>query len=744
MPAVALGGLIGSLALATPAAAEDASVKTSVRPLVLDEIPAEGSNPSASKTFWLNFDGGTVTDSKWNDQTGEDELNFEPASAFTDAHKLEAYQVVVQAFAPFDVNVTVNKPAADKLERSSMDDDEYGSIAHITDSNKDSPGFEKIFTDEHAGKAFQGSFGDPVYYDAWATTDTFGGEEVAPEVEGWIGRLVGETAAHELGHTVGLGHHGWQEGDTEYEYYTPGQSWVEETASVWGPRMGSPIAGMHRWSNGYPNDPDGDDDDLALMTEDLSEDDAKASVLYDGDELYWGPYCTNNQTGEAVKQAVDSDECLEDQPLKWETNYRGRLDYRSNKEAHSDSRARVLTIENGTASGYGEFVKNLKKGTGNWYVFDAAAGPINLSVMPQQPFTMLDLKVTLYDSNLQEIASADPGLENVYDGQLVVPQELKGQGASIDHNGAAPATYFVKVEQTSFGDIADNTKDKTVAAPRYGDLGVYQISVEGQATDELAMPTAGKTYGETVSGTGVAGAEIAVANSDGKVIGTATVGTDGTYEVKLDPAAKVGDELLVTQAKDGLKSRPLLVTVIEEEKPEISVKIDRKKITEGDDEPLTVTGSGFQSGQKVTGVVRSEPVELGTQVADEDGKVEFIFDGSKLEVGKHKVTLTAEDDEDYTGSATFTVAKAPEEEPPPDDDDDDKPSPSPSPDDEETPPSDDDNGSSDDDGMPPEDDGDGLPQTGASNMLTLFGVGGIALVGAGATIAIAARRKFTA
>lgn len=754
--------MVGSLALATPAAADpaaDASTKADIKPLALDQIPADGSNPSAKKTIWLDFAGGTVTNTNWNELSGKSELKYEPADKLSAAQKLEAYQRIVQAYASFDVNVTTKKPSKDKLVRSSMDDAEYGGIAHITDSNSASDGFQKIFVPGvAAGKGVVSGFGDPYEFDTWITTDVFGEAgakgpvklgkgTVRKSIEArdprtYLGRISGDIAVHEIGHTLGLEHQGWDDGETKQEYYSPGADWSADNASVWGPTMGSPIAAMHRWAGDYPNNSE-KQDDLALLTKKLSEKDATKKRLYDEDgKVYWGAYCTNDQTGEVVKGDKESGDCYDDQPLKWQNDLRGRVEYRDNQESNSDTRARALTIQDGKAEAWGEFVKNLGDGVGNWYRFDAAAGPISVVATPQLPFSSLDLKVTLYDSELKAIGSADPAAQPIVDdGGHVVLLEGTGQDAKVDHVGAGTQTYYVKVEQASLGNMNSNTEKKAGAAPKYGNLGVYQLAVQGTAAEELAPPAVDPTYGETVAGTGVPGATVEVQNADGKVIGTAEVGQDGKYSLTLDPAAKEGDELLVSQAKDGQRSRPVSVTVITEEKPEVKVKVDPSKITEGDDGGVTVVGTGFAAGQKVSGVVNSEPVELGTKIADDDGKVEFVFDGSKLEVGKHKVTLTADDDKDYTGSANLTVVKA-DDEPSPEPSDDETPSPEPS--DDETPSPE----PSDDETTPPPSDGDdngnddgGLPSTGASTALTLFGIGGIVLVGSGVTIAAAARRR---
>ncbi|WP_246186879.1 Ig-like domain-containing protein [Microlunatus speluncae] len=726
---------------------------------MLDQIPAEGSNPSADKTIWLDFAGGTVSDTDWNaDGNSGKDINYKPADALSAAEKLVVYQRIVQSYSAFDVNITIKKPSAGDLRRSSMDDAKYGAIVHVTDSSTNDPGFENIFDAGAVGKAQRGSFGDPYTYDAWVTTDLFKQQQQAQALKARLANKraaqesrasiedrilafdLGTAASHELGHTLGLVHHGYG----NEEYYSPG--WADVTAkgaSIWGPIMGHPLTGMVRWSNGYDGGNNNDQDDLALITKDLSKKDAAQDRLYDGNVVWTGPSCyypTDPDAGHFKGKVGDDGKCNEDQPLSERTDYTGRLDYRANQEAGSDGVARVLSLgDGGKADAWGEFTRNLGDGKGNWYRFDSAAGQVKINVTPQGPYSMLDLKVTLYDAGLKPIATADPDLKNTFDQDGVVRfGELAGQGAEISQVGLGKQTYFVKVEQSSFGNMKENTADKTVASPKYGGLGTYQIAVEGTATAELAPPTVDPTYGQTVTGTGVPGATVDIDNEGGKLIGSAKVGPDGKYTVKLDPAAKVGDELLVSQSQEGLKSRPVAVTVVSEEKPEVKVKVDPSKITKGDDSGVTVIGSGFESGQKVTGVVNSEPVDLGVKLADEKGNVEFVFDAGKLEVGKHKVTLTAVDDKDYSGSAKLTVVKAPV-----DDDDDNTPSPSPSPDDDDnSSPSPDPDGGNET--PPPTEDGsddDGLPGTGASTALTLFGIGGLVLIGSGATIAVAARRR---
>ncbi|MFQ4150127.1 family 20 glycosylhydrolase [Arthrobacter sp. LAPM80] len=58
---------------------------------------------------------------------------------------------------------------------------------------------------------------------------------------------------------------------------------------------------------------------------------------------------------------------------------------------------------------------------------------------------------------------------------------------------------------------------------------------------------------------------------------------------------------------------------------------------------VTLTGSGFQPGEQVTGTVHSTPVDLGTSVADASGNVSFTWTvPASFDLGQHIVTLTGE------------------------------------------------------------------------------------------------------
>lgn len=73
--------------------------------------------------------------------------------------------------------------------------------------------------------------------------------------------------------------------------------------------------------------------------------------------------------------------------------------------------------------------------------------------------------------------------------------------------------------------------------------------------------------------------------------------------------------------------------------PGVAVTVAHAEIAPGQEQ--TVVGTGFEDGEQITGVMNSDPVDLGTQTASADGEVEFTWTIPQgIDPGTHTVTLT--------------------------------------------------------------------------------------------------------
>jgi MYXO-CTERM domain-containing protein len=193
------------------------------------------SHPGAKKVIYLD-----ITD----EMNGDTPINFDKSELW------KSWQAVASGFSMFDVNVTTNA-------------DVYAK-AGVTNS-----GIAKYLNEDGRAFANLNSFGTTDYAHVFTT----------PSSEAEKGYGVGRTALHELGHVMGLSHDG---GGTGGEYY-------EGTEAVrWCPIMGNYYIGgakwggdaLYQWSLGEYNTASQQEDDLAIITENLpfKEDDIASEV----------------------------------------------------------------------------------------------------------------------------------------------------------------------------------------------------------------------------------------------------------------------------------------------------------------------------------------------------------------------------------------------------------------------------------------------------------------------------------
>ncbi|NVJ67312.1 MAG: cadherin-like domain-containing protein [Gammaproteobacteria bacterium] len=212
------------------------------------------SKPGAANTVYLNFKGETIVDTVWNDSFGSDrydatafDLDGNPTS-YSEAERAaiaEVWHRVAEDLAPFDINVTTERPAS------------FGpNVGHVLITGKNDANGQAMPGGTGGGYAYVGVWGIPnyewyqpalVYYQNLSSPTSYA-----------------EAATHEFGHHMGLSHHGTS---TKSYYYGHGSG-----MSSWAPIMG---VGYNRnvtqWSNGnYADANNAQQDDLAVISEKLS------------------------------------------------------------------------------------------------------------------------------------------------------------------------------------------------------------------------------------------------------------------------------------------------------------------------------------------------------------------------------------------------------------------------------------------------------------------------------------------
>ncbi|KAF0653057.1 hypothetical protein L107_10388 [Cyanobium sp. Copco_Reservoir_LC18] len=207
------------------------------------------SNPNATKTIYLDFDGYQINNTPWENGGNLSLKAFYSTFDSTILTEIQRiWQRVAEDFSPFNVNVTTQDPGTEALRKSGTGDDRWG-IRVVFTSNLNLLTGQAIKNAGGGGTAYYNSFN-------WATDDVAlvfnRGEYTAAE-----------TASHEVGHTLGLTHDG--AGTTEYYGGHGGTG-----ATSWGTIMGAAWLGndehLTQWSNGQYAGANNTQDDLATIT----------------------------------------------------------------------------------------------------------------------------------------------------------------------------------------------------------------------------------------------------------------------------------------------------------------------------------------------------------------------------------------------------------------------------------------------------------------------------------------------
>lgn len=225
------------------------TVPTTYQPFDADNVFALNSNPGASQTIYLDFNGHTTTGTRWNSEfspnivtaaydTDGDTSTFS-LNEFRDIWQI--WQRVSEDFSPFNVNVTTALPTADQLSYNGSGDLAWGVRTVIG-------GNGAWLGEQVGGVAYLDSFNDGIDTPAFVFEDNLGTVQ-----------SVAEATSHEVGHALGLEHDG-----TSREEYYGGHS---NGSTSWGSIMGSSYEReLTQWSQGEYTDASNQESDLDIIT----------------------------------------------------------------------------------------------------------------------------------------------------------------------------------------------------------------------------------------------------------------------------------------------------------------------------------------------------------------------------------------------------------------------------------------------------------------------------------------------
>lgn len=222
--------------------------------------PAYHSKPSATRRIYLDFNGGIVTGTAWNNNASYGSVaswdvkvwtQDSDATTFNDAEQAwmkKVWQRVAEDYAPFDVDVTTDVAYDPDNYTGNKDNVGWLLICDTYDKNN-----VALPHNGSGGVAYLSVFGgssySPTYQPAWVSSTNGGGNE----------SIIAEAASHEMGHNMGLSHDG-----TSTTSYYGGHGSGDIS---WGTIMGAAYnKNVTQWSKGEYFDANQLQDDLSIIS----------------------------------------------------------------------------------------------------------------------------------------------------------------------------------------------------------------------------------------------------------------------------------------------------------------------------------------------------------------------------------------------------------------------------------------------------------------------------------------------
>jgi len=488
------------------------------------------SKPSAQKTIWLDFSGGTLTNTEWNDNLNPASADGSPLAFNRMAPALDSVAIrtgvfnrISEIFAPFDINVTTVRPSAAALSKDSDGDQNYGTTVLFTGDTLS----DLALSGEADGLAYGGAFGSAYADNVWISTAAMEGNP----------QEIASIASHELGHSLGLSHNGVNIGSTHHEYYEP-------TTGLWSPIMGSALyTPFTRWSdNKYPNSSNPTQDDLATITSTTPTPPETRQHFRQSGATYNGDTCTtypDTTWASSSPNTCDPADPTAATILDDSVYYTGRAAYSTKTVGGTIATATALPLAGDPAVGAEGLTNGIIITNDDFDVYKItipASGALNLHALPAAVGPQLDILMSIYDSTGTLVQIVDPpdSVVNSLNGRVGADKQTTVAGADAATTLAvAPGTYYVSLSGTGFGDVSTDTLDSTPAAPKYGSLGHYSLAAQFVATPGVTPPAGAGTGTTPPATTPAATAPAATAVSAVPASTLAATGTDFPWTLAL-------------------------------------------------------------------------------------------------------------------------------------------------------------------------------------------------------------------
>jgi len=436
------------IAQASPLAEAEAASYAAVGNVSVSPFPSQlkfHSNSGSQNVIYLNFSGETIANSVWqNEPTWAPgpgvamvvkpfNIAGEDPAVYSDLEQQRIFRIwlrVAEDFAPFDVDVTTERPSAAMFATN--------RVVHVVFSEQyDANGNQVPRWGQAAGFAMVNVFGSSqfssYYSPAWVLLNVTQDRQLA------------DVASHESGHNFGLSH----DGATGKEYYDGHGSGETQ----WNTIMGN--TGLNRavsqWSQGEYYQANNTEDDLAILASKLGY------RTDDHDDTHATATPLVITSGNTITSTT-----LETDPTNTSLPNKGIIS--------SDSDVDVFRFDTGAGS------------------ISLTAMPFRIvtgSPIPTSRGTNLDIQLQLYNSAGNLVASANPSADTI----ASITQTLAAGRYFLHVKGSGTGTPLSSTPTgyTAYGSIGQFSLSGTIQ-PVSGSLLVVSAAAPFTVTGNLGGP----------------------------------------------------------------------------------------------------------------------------------------------------------------------------------------------------------------------------------------------------------------
>ena len=262
------------------------------------------------------------------------------------------------------------------------------------------------------------------------------------------------------------------------------------------------------------------------------------------------------------------------------------------------------------------------------------------------------------DASADAVAAADASAEvntNASASAAASAQADDDSNASVEAAAVAAALADATSTASAAADVSANAAASAAATDDASTDASTTATTDANASSAAAAQAAAQNDATSTSAADASASADADPNASAAAAANASSSATASASAAADASASATADASAAATAEASASASAEADAAADPSGDIGITIKVPVLERG--ERQTAVGTGFLPGESVSGVMSSEPIALGTQIADEDGTVTFTWTiPADTDLGTHTVTLTGV----TSGSvaATFQVVAA--------------------------------------------------------------------------------------